>query len=123
MGPVGKDSSSPALWRNIQRYGILRGLCHSIRCSASDSVARQYNEHVLNGQSDGLAKSGEMTMTQTYFEWLSQASPSVQLQQLISGHWIAQAIAVAAELGIADLLAEGPRSSDDLAQAAGCHAG
>ena len=64
-----------------------------------------------------------MTMTQTYFEWLSQASPSVQLQQLISGHWIAQAIAVAAELGIADLLAEGPRSSDDLAQAAGCHAG
>jgi len=62
-------------------------------------------------------------MTQTYFEWLSQASPSVQLQQLISGHWIAQAIAVAAELGIADLLAEGPRSSDDLAQAAGCHAG
>jgi hypothetical protein len=62
-------------------------------------------------------------MTQTYFEWLSQASPSVQLQQLISGHWIAQAIAVAAELGIADLLAEGPRSSDDVAQAAGCHAG
>ena len=62
-------------------------------------------------------------MTQTYFEWLSQASPSVQLQQLISGHWIAQAIAVAAELGIADLLADGPRSSDDLAQAAGCHSG
>jgi O-methyltransferase domain/Dimerisation domain len=62
-------------------------------------------------------------MTQTYFEWLSQASPSVQLQQLISGHWIAQAIAVTAELGIADLLADGPRSSDDLAQAAGCHSG
>jgi hypothetical protein len=64
-----------------------------------------------------------MTMTQTYFEWLSQASPSAQLQQLISGHWIAQAIAAAAELGIADLLAAGPRSSDDLAQAAGCHPG
>ena len=59
-------------------------------------------------------------MPQTYFEWLSQASPSVQLQQLISGHWIAQAIGVAAELGIADLLADGPRSSDDLAKAAGC---
>ena len=62
-------------------------------------------------------------MTQTYFEWLSQASPDVQLQLLVSGHWIAQAIAVAAELGIADLLADGPRSSDDLAQAAGCQSG
>ena len=60
-------------------------------------------------------------MTQTYFEWLSQASPSVQLQQMISGHWIAQAIGIAAELGIADLLADGPRWSDDLAKAAGCH--
>jgi hypothetical protein len=60
-------------------------------------------------------------MPQTYFEWLSQASPSVQLQQLISGHWIAQAIGVAADLGIADLLADGPRSSDDLAKTAGCH--
>jgi len=60
-------------------------------------------------------------MPQTYFEWLSQASPSVQLQQLISGHWITQAIGVVAELGIADLLADGPRSNDDLAKAAGCH--
>jgi hypothetical protein len=60
-------------------------------------------------------------MTQTYFEWLNQASPSIQLQQLISGHWIAQAIAVAADLGIADFLAEGPRSSDELAQATGSH--
>ena len=46
-----------------------------------------------------------------------------QLQQLISGHWIAQAIAVAADLGIADSLAEGPRSSAELAQASGCYPG
>ena len=30
--PVGKGSSSPALWRHIQRYGILRRLCRSISC-------------------------------------------------------------------------------------------
>ncbi len=60
-------------------------------------------------------------MTQTYFEWLGQASPGAQLQQLMSGHWIAQAIAVAADLGIADLLAEAPRSSDELARATGSH--
>ena len=62
-------------------------------------------------------------MTQTYFEWLSHASSGAQLQQLICGHWIAQAIAVAAELGIADLLAEGPRPSDELARATGSHPG
>src|SRR5262245_41869337 len=62
-----------------------------------------------------------MTMTETYFEWLSQASPGVQLQQLMSGHWIAQAIGVAADLGIADLLANGPKSSGELAQASGSH--
>src|SRR5262249_13177309 len=35
VGPVDKDSSSPTFWRTIQRYGISRRLCRSIRCSAS----------------------------------------------------------------------------------------
>ncbi len=60
-------------------------------------------------------------MAQSYFERLSQAPPAAQLNHLISGGWIAQAISVAAELGIADLLAAGPRLSDDLAQATGSH--
>lgn len=38
------------------------------------------------------------------------------LLEMISGSWIAQAIAVAAELGLADLLSAGPRSSADLAE-------
>ena len=42
----------------------------------------------------------------------------VVLRRLIGGHQISQAIHVAAVLGIADLLADGPRSSDDLAEAA-----
>lgn len=58
-------------------------------------------------------------MSEAYFESLSQASPSIQLQHLISGHWIAQAIGVAADLGVADLLANGPKSSAELAQATG----
>ena len=39
--------------------------------------------------------------------------------RLVNGYQVSQAIHVAAELGIADLLAEGARSSDDLAAAAG----
>lgn len=34
--------------------------------------------------------------------------PSVALHRLMSGHWIAQAIFVAAQLGVADYLADGP---------------
>src|SRR5215218_2263243 len=69
------------------------------------------------------SQSGPMgaTMGDAYFEWLSQAPPVAQVNHLISGGWIAQAVGVAAELGIADLLADGPKSSNELAQATGSH--
>ena len=40
-----------------------------------------------------------------------------ELRRLINGYQVTQAIHVAAVLGIADLLADGPRTSDDLAVA------
>jgi hypothetical protein len=43
------------------------------------------------------------------------------LLNLMVGAWITQAISVAARLGIADLLEDGPRSSAELAQATGTH--
>lgn len=45
-----------------------------------------------------------------------------RLMELITCSWMAQAAYVAAELGIADLLAEGPQTADQLAEAAGAHA-
>jgi hypothetical protein len=54
-------------------------------------------------------------------ERLAEPPSAARLQHLIVGAWISQAIAVAAELGIADLLAAGPRASDALAQASGAH--
>jgi hypothetical protein len=53
---------------------------------------------------------------ETYFQWLSQAAPDVQLHHLMAGHWISSAIHVAAELKLADRLAAGPQSSTVLAQ-------
>lgn len=38
------------------------------------------------------------------------------LNQMIGGYWISQAIYVAAELGIADLLIEGPKTYEELAE-------
>ena len=49
--------------------------------------------------------------------------PSAALLGLVNGYQVSQAIHVAATLGIADLLKNGPRSSDDLAAATGTHAG
>ncbi len=48
--------------------------------------------------------------------------PQLALQQLIQGFLVTQCIYVAAKLGIADLLKDGPRSSEELAQATGTHA-
>jgi predicted transcriptional regulator len=48
--------------------------------------------------------------------------PQLVLQQLIQGFQVTQCIYVAAKLGIADLLKDGPRSSEELAQATDTHA-
>jgi hypothetical protein len=48
--------------------------------------------------------------------------PQLVLQQLIQGFQVTQCIYVVAKLGIADLLKDGPRSSEELAQATETHA-
>src|SRR5437867_10178421 len=52
----------------------------------------------------------------------TQLPPPVLLYQMATGHYVSQAIYVAAKLGIADLLAKGPESHDELARATGTHA-
>jgi len=45
--------------------------------------------------------------------------PPVALLQMMTGYWISQAIYAAAKLGIADLVKEGPKPCQELAQATG----
>ena len=53
----------------------------------------------------------------------SLPSPSYQtLLQMINGYWVSQMIHVAARLGIADLLAAGPKHINELAETTGMHA-
>ena len=47
--------------------------------------------------------------------------PQVQLMHFILAKWISKPIYVAAEFGIADLLAQGPKSVDELARITGTH--
>ena len=50
-----------------------------------------------------------------------ELSPQVQLMKFIVGKWISKPIYVAAELGIADMLAGGPKSIQDLAMESKTH--
>lgn len=52
---------------------------------------------------------------------LSELPPRARMIQLIWGEFVAQATCVFARLGVADVLAEGPRQVDDIAQQVGAH--
>jgi ubiquinone/menaquinone biosynthesis C-methylase UbiE len=65
-----------------------------------------------------------MSMTDTSSSPRSpDVSPAVALRQLSTGLWISKAIAVAAELGIADHLKHGPKTVEELAPALEAHPG
>jgi SAM-dependent methyltransferase len=49
----------------------------------------------------------------------SDASPAQRLIELVEGYWVAQITAVLARLGVADVLADGPRSSREVARVLG----
>jgi len=55
-------------------------------------------------------------------EMSDDVPPPVAMMGLVTGYWVSKMIRVAAKLGIADLLAGGPRSATDLAAATGVHA-
>jgi len=48
-------------------------------------------------------------------------NPERMLNQMIVGSWMTQAIYIAAEIGIADFLAAGPRTAEELARETGTH--
>jgi len=50
-------------------------------------------------------------------------SPIEFFRQMFAGSWITQGIWVAAELGIADLLTDGPRTAEELARKTNTHSG
>ncbi|MCP4347949.1 MAG: methyltransferase [Desulfobacterales bacterium] len=51
-----------------------------------------------------------------------QLPPPVQLMKFVVGKWISKPIYAAAEFGIADILAEGPKSIEEIAQITKTHA-
>jgi hypothetical protein len=63
VGPVGKDSSSPELWRYIQRYWSARRMCRSRSCSASMQLIASFQERnicspLLGWRSRAIDKAG-----------------------------------------------------------------
>src|SRR3954452_16111318 len=54
---------------------------------------------------------------------MDERQAAAELMTLINGYQVSQVIHVAASLGIADLLGDGPRASDDIASACGAQPG
>jgi O-methyltransferase domain/Dimerisation domain len=52
---------------------------------------------------------------------MTAPDPSIELMRLVNGYQVSQALHVAATLGVADHLKDGPKSYDVLAQACGAH--
>jgi hypothetical protein len=48
-------------------------------------------------------------------------TPTGQMGQILCSHFLVQGLHVAADLGIADLLAKQPKTSDELADSTGAH--
>jgi len=48
--------------------------------------------------------------------------PQFAMLQMITGFWVSRAIYVAAKLGLADLVKDGPKTADELARSTGTHA-
>jgi hypothetical protein len=53
---------------------------------------------------------------------MTETSSPDQMARMMTGHWVSQAIYVAAKLGIADRLADGPQTAEELARATETHA-
>jgi hypothetical protein len=52
---------------------------------------------------------------------MAAPNPQEQMNRLLSGYWLSKAVYAAAKLGIADLLSQGSRSPDELAQETHTH--
>ena len=60
--------------------------------------------------------------TQAQPQPTNDVPPQMALMQMMTGYWVSQSIYVAAKLGIADLLKDGSKTSDELAATTGTHA-
>jgi hypothetical protein len=63
-----------------------------------------------------------LQLQQTERQLPAEIQARMALLQMSNGYWVSQALYAAAKLGIADLLKDGAKHSDELAQATGTHA-
>lgn len=63
-----------------------------------------------------------MSQTQTTQSEPAALPPQFAMLQMITGFWISQTIQIAARLGLADLVKDGPKTADELARSTGMHA-
>jgi hypothetical protein len=91
-------------------FAITKHADNANECNGAGAVKKQgFNSYMSAILEDMFGRSA------------SELPPPIRISLLSQGTIIATSLALAAELGIADLLADGPRSSDELAQATSTH--
>jgi Dimerisation domain len=68
------------------------------------------------------ARLGVAAMTETRSTEPADPAPAAEVLRLATAYQASRATYVAAKLGVPDLLADGPKSAEDLAAATGAHA-
>ncbi len=53
---------------------------------------------------------------------MTEPTPQDRMARMITGYWVSQIVHVAAKLKLADLLADRPRTTEELARSTGTHA-
>src|SRR5438445_308763 len=97
--------------------------CIGCRAGRSTCVpAWKLRTATMPGHSRCFAERIYRTKEQNMATGPQQMPPQAALSQMITASWLSQAISVAAELGLADALKDGPLSVSELAKAAGANA-
>ena len=99
------------------------------RClTPKDAAPRDRERRTYDRFSFAVTRRSKPTRTVGFFHRQTErtlalaTNPQQHLNELICGYWHSQCVYVAAKLGIADLVADGPRSVEDLAKTTGTHA-
>src|SRR5207302_2020682 len=112
-GPVARNTYAPA-WK--PRTEMLPGHSRFFDKSGSwsSSLSALLKAFASRVEADFLSRFLDNIWMAT-ITTSPETPPNIILHQMITGSWVTQAIHVAAELGIADVLADGPRTAAEIA--------
>jgi hypothetical protein len=92
-----------------------------VGCSQATSVFDTQFDHTVEDRRH-LTSATDRGLAEPNWILDDSIPAPIRVLQLATGRWVAHLVGVAAELGLADLVQSGPKTAEQLADAAGLHA-